>query len=534
MDAMITNIRRDAGYYCEKAMGAFENKNFINSVKFLNKAEKVAVGGEKLEIYFILGLMYNCMEDYTRSSEYFMLSLLSRPLQSKAVRSMFENAVTEKNLILANKYKELFMFTEADKKEKEAVNKVFEFLHKELKPKIREVKIEDSQEFQKDYNYALDLYEDEHFDEAIEVLNKYDYKKSQETRELLIDCYYMAGKSDIAINLLSREEMTNRDKISMVVVLNELGREEEKKVLIEEIKKAKLNEVDLFKFALSLLESDDMMLCLETLEKFLKIKPYDKNANNLYASICLGLGLFSKAKDKLLDLKEVGKLDVIYYLEMLKLCEKNESPKTYDYFTMCKNFDRKLKSKLKAVVEYSDDKFEEVVSCDEAFVKWVATINDKHLKNLFFTRAAKILGLKDLFQQLYVAEEVDKTLKQIIISRRLDLGYNEDYVVSYDGNLIGFVPLSMKNKKNEVFYKAYTLLVNRIIGKSSNKWIYNLNYYFDNIKEFCKEGIEDPYILAAIIYYEFDSFRNKTTIRETCKYFNISQEDFWKFYISDK
>ncbi len=532
MEAMITNIRQDAGYYCGKAMQAFEKKNYIESIKNLNKAEKVAVGGERLEIYFILGLMYNCIEDYSRSSEYFLLSVLSRPLQSKAVRSMFDNAVLMKDVVSANNYKNLFNFTDATKEEKEALERIFEKLNKDLKPKIREVSIEDSEEFRENFVQALEMFEDEDFDGAIEILSKYDYKKSQDTRELMAECYFMSERTEKAVELLNLPEKTLLDNINLIVYLDDLGRKDESRDLISKIKNKSMTDTELFAFALSLWKCGEYVDCVETLERYLKLKPYDKNANNLYCSICIAAGLFSKAKEKLLQLKELAHFDAIYYLEMLNMCERKESKKTYDYLALWKAFDKKYKSRLKALLEFDEANFEKEIVKDYNFINWVATIKDKYLKNLFFAKAAKIRALREPLQKILVSNEIDKSVKQIIISTRLDMGYNEDFVVSRDGVAIGFVPLSIKHMKDKMLYKAYCLIINKLVDDSSQQWFFNLNYFFDNLNQICKEDIEDPYILAAIITWEFERFRN-AKIKNICKYFNVKEEDFWKYYISD-
>ena len=531
MEAIITNIRQDAGFYCGKAMQAFEKKNYIESIKQLNKAEKVAVGGERLEIYFILGLMYNCIEDYERSNEYFLLSVLSRPLQAKAVRSMFDNSVLMKNIVLANNYKNLYNFTEATKEEKEAVENIFKKLQKDLQPKIREVTIEDSEEFQKNFVQALGMFEDKDFDGAIEILSMYDYKKSQDTRQLLSECYFLSGRTEKAIEITQSQVMTTTDKINLVVYLNELGKYNESKNLINQIKKKSLKETELYSFSLALWKCEEYLDCIDILDRFLKLKPYDKNANDLYCSVCMELGLYSKAKEKLLQLKEISQFDAVYYLEMLNMCERKESKLAYDYLALWKTFDKKYKSKLKAFLEFDDAEFEKVVSKDYDLINWVATIKDKYLKNLFFAKVSKIRSLKEHLQRILVSNEIEKSLKQIIISTRLDMGYNEDFVAIRDGVVVGFIPLALKHKKNEMYYKAFSLIVNKLVDDSTEQWIFNLNYFFDNINKICKEDIEDPYILAAIITWEFERFRN-TKIKNICKYFHVKEEDFWKYYIS--
>ena len=79
--------------------------------------------------------------------------------------------------------------------------------------------------------------------------------------------------------------------------------------------------------------------------------------------------------------------------------------------------------------------------------------------------------------------------------------------------------------KNDLYYKAFSLIVNKLVGDSSEQWLFNLNYFFDNLKQICKEDIEDPYILAAIITWEFERFRN-AKIKNICKYFHVKEEDF--------
>ncbi len=529
MDALITNIRQDAGFYCSKAMKAFEKKNYIESIKQLNKAEKVANGPEKYEIYFIQGLMYNCIEDYARSTEYFLLSVLSLPLQAKAFKSIFENMLNLDRPDIAEAYKVILSYHPAvNKEDLEDVTASFESYQKRHKPKIHEVSLEESENFKKDFAEAQKLFEDEMYSEALVKVAYYDYDNSPKLRDLLARCCMMQGNFEAAEKILIRENMTTGDKLTLLACYFLSCNKAKKIELIEELQKTKLTISEKFKFARELSNICEFMSCLEILEKYLVQKPYDYEANVLYISTCLELSLFTKAKNRLLNMVEISKSNRLIFKELLNLCEnKNAQNISSKQFDIC--YEKKYKAKINSILKLEDKEFENAVVKNEDLIFWLSRRKDRHLRNLFFARAAKIRSLQDVMQKILVDMAVDIKTKLIILNARLDCLYNEDFIMTKNNMILGFNKLNPRFAVNPIYFKAHKLIIQKVLD-DNEQGIFEFGYFFSKFFDVYKDSVSSPYIMAAIISWEIDKKLKRNSIKSICKYFEISQEEFWKYY----
>ena len=534
MDALITNIRQDASFYCSKAMQAFEKKDYIESIKNLNKAEKVAIGSERYEIYFIMGLMYGSISDFQKSSEYFLLSLFSLPLQSKAFKAIFDNAIMLEDLNMAKFFMERQKFCPSvNEREIEETKKAYEFFVKKSKPKIREVKLEDSKEYKRDYEDALKAFIDNHCDIAIDLLSKYDLKKSAKTRELLADSYIVNEEVEKAREvLMSAENMINTDKIALISIEYLQGNDDQVKALIQDLQKRHLTDEEALKFAEVLTKVDEGLLAVKVLEDCLKKDPYNVYVSEFYCAVCIDLGLFSKAKNKLMQLKEIKQSESALYVELLKICEAKPEKKIYDVTLFFKSFDKKFKAKLKSIAKLEGSEFEKAIMQDENLLYWLAGCEDKHLRNTIFVRVAKIRSAHIILQKIFASFDVDINLKYIISKVRFEMGYNEETIFAVDNKFLGICKLAEKYRKNDLYYKAYTMCVGKMFDDNKERGYINLNNIYDRLKEFCNDSCQNPYVLAAIISWVAECGWGGN-IKKICHYYGIEETEFWKYYIGD-
>lgn len=534
MDALITNIRQDAGFYCSKAMKAFEQKDYFESIKYLNKAEKVAIGGERHEIYFILGLIYGSINDYQKSTEYFLLSLFSIPLQSKAFKAIFDNAVLTEDFEMAKFFMDRQKFCPGvTEKETEEIKKAYDFFIKKAKPKIREVKIEDSKKYQKDYEDALKAFIDNQCDISIDILSRYDYKNSPKTRELLADSYIVVNEIDKAKEVLhSAERLSITDKICLISVEYLQENDGKVKQLIEDIQKQQLTLDETLKFAEILTKVNEGVLAVKILEDCLKKEPYDIYLAEFYCVTCIDLGLFSKAKNKLMQLKEIKQSESAFYMEMLNICEAKTNKKIYDIHLFYKSFEKKWKAKLKTIAKLEGKDFDKAIMQNEALLYWLAKSDDKHLRNTIFVRVAKIRSALALLQKIFADYDIDVNLKYIIAKVRFEMGYNEETIVAVDNKFLAVCRLAEKHRKNPLYYKAYIMCVGKLFDDNKERGYINFNNIFDRIGEFCNDSCQNPYVLAAIISWVAE-YGWGGNIKKICHYYGIEETEFWKYYIEE-
>ncbi len=534
MSAFISNIRQNTEYFCKKAMQAFEEQNYLLSIKYLNEAEKVADKREIYEIYFIQGLMYSKIEQYERSNEYFLLSTFSMPLQVKAFSAVVENMLALKRFDLAENYLTLLSYHPAIKKEElDAITQRFDKDIEKNKPKLREVSIEDDPKFIEDYTHALDMLYEGHFDKAIDIMSSYDYKKSAKTKDILTKSYSLNNQYDIAEQVATSSKLSINDKCNLILCYFFAGEEQKKNNLIKELKNNKyLTNEEMYRYAVVLAKIGENLLSIEAFENYFKKEPYDDYARIVYAMVCMDSEMFSKAKDTLIRFKPLELFDSGIYEELLVKCESKESVSYINHMDIWSLIDGKYKARIKWLLDQSEEKFAEIASLYKKEILWLATYKDKYLRNLFFTRYAKLEGNQDILDKILVSSEVDDGTKLIIIKQRLDSGINNNIIFTKDEVLVGFMALEYDLAKDKTYYKAYSLLVSKVLD-SKERGLFDFSYFIRRIANIYKDSVENPYILAAIITWEIDKKIKRKTIKSTCKYFGVSEEDFWKYYKGD-
>ncbi len=535
MSAKIINIRQDAGFYCNKAMEAFAQKNYFASIKYLNKAETLANHIEKREIYFIQGLMYSYIEEYDRSSEYFLLSAFSLPLQVKAFKSVFENMIADEKLEQAFNYKTLLSYHPGiEKKEFTLIEKAFEKADNEHKPKIREFDIEETKAFSEDYLEATRLFEAEDYEGCLDIMQKYTAFRTPRIKDLICRVYIMQDKYEELISYIKVGPVSIEDKCELIICYAYIDKDTEKQNIINDIKSNKhLTDRQKIKFGLALASVGEYVDAVAVLEEYLKSEPYDISMGLTYSKICINAELYTKAKEALIKYKELASFDTLYqYEELLKLCESATLP----YPTVPKvkpisnNIDKKYCKKIQSLLELEDEPFKRALKKHMNHIFWLSTYEgDKFLRNTFFARAAKQKELKDVLDKILISFAVDDDLKQIIIKSRLDAELHEDIIFSKEEMLVGFMAISPKLSASKLYSKVYNLLINKVLD-DEEQGLFDFNYFLKDIEKTYGDSVENPYVLAAITTWEIDKKVKRNSIKNICQYYQISEELFWKYY----
>jgi len=535
MSAFITNIRQNTDYYCKKAMECFEAQDILSSIKYLNKAEELALGGEKYEIYFIQGMMYSRLEMYERSNEYFLLSTFSFPLQVKAFIAIFENMISMERLDLAENYKTMLSYHPGVKKdEREDINIKFEKALADLKPKIKLANIEDTDKFRKDYQKSVEMMCDSDFLGAIELMGKYSPKDSQKARDILTNAYVLLGEYDKAESIAHADTMTVEDKCNLILCYFLAEDRKKEFALIDELLKCKtLSKEDTYRFALRLAKVGENLTAIKVFEKYFSLAPYDDYAKIIYSMVCMDEGLFTKAKNTLISFLPVALFDRGIYDELLKKCEAKEPANFINNIDLWHIVDKKYKSRITWLNGLNDEEFAVAVKNFEKEILWLATAKDKYLRNTFFTRYCTLEGSSDVINKMLVCDDVDVGTKLIIINKRLDSGINDNIMFTRNEMFTGFLRLSDNLSNNKVYFRAYTLLINRIID-SNQQGLFDFGFFIKRAQNLYKDSIDNPYILAAIISWDIDKTIKRKTIKSICSYFGVSEEDFWKYYKEDE
>ena len=534
MSALITNIRQNTEYFCKKAMESFEKQDVLASIKYLNEAEKVANSKEIYEIYFIQGLMYAKLQDYKRSNEYFLLSIFSYPLQIKAFMSICENMLALKNIELAQNYKAILDFHPIAKKdEANTLDALIKKVEKQLAPKIREYKVEDTEEFIKDYELSLKLFvSGDEIDDVLDLMSKYDYKKVSKAKDILTKYYCIKGDFDKAEDIAKSSKLSTVDKCNLIFVYHFTDQKEKRDLLINDLLEDKTLSLDEKQhFGIELAKIEENLLSIKVLEEYLKKNPYDSLTNMAYSMICMDSELFTKAKDCLLKFLPTANFDIGVYEELLNRCEKRQ-PASFVNNTQTSNLiNKKYRSKLKWLVELDQEEFEKNVKDCYKEMMWLATSNDRYLKSMFFVKYAKINANYNIINKILVSDDVDINTKKIIIRQRFDNHINQNIVYTIDQMFVAFTALDKKLANDNMYFKVYSLLCSRVMD-SKERGLFDFSIFINNFSKKYKD-LDNPYIMAAIISWEIDKSINRKSIKAVCKYYQISEEDFWKYYKGD-
>lgn len=531
MSAFITNIRQNTDYYYKKAMQSFEKLDILGSIKYLNEAEKLASTNEKYEIYFIQGMMYAKLEMYERSTEYFLMSTFSLPLQTKAFIGIFENMLALEKLDIADSYKTMLSYHPGIKKEELAdINAKFDKACEHFSPKLRIATIEDIPTFTDDYSKAIDYMCDCYYEEALDILQKYDPKESPKTRDIVTNCLILLGRYEEAEKVAFEGKLNTEDKCNLILCYYLIEENDKKTALINELyNNKKLSKEEMFRFAVRLAKIGENLKSILMFEKYFEKEPYDDYANIIYCRVCMDTGLFSKAKNSLIKFFPVALFDSGIYDELLKKCEAQQPANYINNVDPWSVVDKKYKSRIEYLNNLSDEDFEINASKYKNEVLWLATAKDKYLRNTFFTRYCTLQESDDIINKMLVCDDVDNKTKRIIIDKRLDSGINKNIMFTRNEMFLGFIKLSDNLANNKLYHKAYTLLIKRVLD-SNQQGLFDFGYFVKRAERLYGDRIEDPYILAAVISWDIDKNIKRKTIKSICNYYGIREEDFWKYY----
>jgi hypothetical protein len=269
------------------------------------------------------------------------------------------------------------------------------------------------------------------------------------------------------------------------------------------------------------------------MQQFLSTENVEPELKFLYSITLINKGDYAEAKNILLDLKSLDPFNSYVFDYYLSICNSENLESKLEYiFSVPVSQYLKIQQQLKDYIVLDSEKLLQQFNENTNLFYFFASLPDSSTKTAILQKLSLIedKNLDDYFEYILLSNSTKNSLKNKIMLNRLSLD---------NTNMVCMV-------KDKIFYKI--TIPNNLATKNNNKNLYQalmnvLKYFVEqniilniNLKRVViktEKIIGDdkilPQILACFLVWEYTKQRKIVTLSKICKYFEITQEEFYNF-----
>ena len=536
MNEKILSFNKDDKFYFKRANDFLAKNQFIPAIRFLNKAIELAENKTlfiKCSYYLVLAQAYSSINFYELSNFCYYKALENDIFAQLVFRGLGENFhYLGDNLISKFYLNQCVNLLETSQVALSAKTKLAEIENSE-RPNFKIIKSEDNLSID-EQNKVKKLISLGKFSQVINLIKTKNNFSNPELRAELALAYFFTGETQKGIDLINQfgnESLT--DLCNLMLMYFNVGDINNYNLTREKILNYKTeNDEQLFKIGLTLAQTEDYQKAKEYMQNFLQKNPYEWELKFLYAITCINCNQKDTAKNILIDLKTIdpySKYTINYYLN---ICNNNTTNKLQYIFNLPLSEYTKVQNKVKEFLTLSNEQLLNAFNQNEDLFYFLANNEETNLIKTIFLKLSLIddQNLKKFFDYCLLVENLkEKTKNEIVLNL---LSQDSAKSVVFVKNKIFtkiVVPNILATKaNNQNVFESLQLVLKFII---SEEILMNVNLKRQIIltERIIKQNKVDPYVLASYITFDYLKNKKATSLSKICKYFGITQQEFYKF-----
>lgn len=532
-DKKIIEFKQDDKFYFKKGNELLADGQIHKAIVYFQKALNLAKDKNlflKGSYYLVMAQAYSLLNCIDLSNYYYYCALKNDVFAQLVFRGLGENLINQNDELTARFYlNECVNLLENSEVAKSAKARL-ETLNKSQK-KFRVIGGKDT--FSCDR--AEELMSQGKFDEVIDLLEKNANFEDEKLRAELSLAYFFANKTEQGKDLIEKHGNDSIFDLCNLLLLYYCDEEKDK---YEQVKskirdKQNLQKEDYFKIGLTFAQTQDYDLAKLYMQQFLSTEKPEPELKFLYALLLINKKDFKEAKSIMLDLKALDPFNSYVFDYYLNICKTEVIDTKLEYiFSVPVSEYLKIQQKLKEFLVLDNEKLLEAFNNNTNLFYFLASLPDTTIKSAILQKLSLIedKNLDDLFEYVLLSNTTKNSLKNKIMLNRLSLDNTSIVCVVKDKIFSKIViPNNMATKHNNQNLQQGLMLAVKFFVENNLILNINLKRVIIKLEKIIGADNNLPEVLAAIIVWEYTKQRKIVSLSKICKYFNISQEQFYDF-----
>ena len=537
MEEKVIDFKKDDKFYFDKANQLLFNNEFLPSIRYFHKAIDLAKDKTaflRCSYYLVLAQAYAKIELFDLSNFYYFKALENDVFAQLVFRGLGENFYSQNEVLISKFYlNQCINLYDASQVAASAKEKLAE-INKIEKPKLRVVN-EETTVLSLDEQRKIEKYiSNGKFNDVIMLMEeKKDFSNPKLRAELAL-AYFFTNNNKKGIELIEKfGDGSLTDLCNLLLMYFNSNDEKNYNKIKEELLNFKIEDDEqYFKIGLTLAQTEQFEKAKEYMKLFLNRNPFEVELKFLYAITCLNCNDRLEAKNIFIDLKTLDPFNSYVLNYYLNLCNSEESVKLQYIFNLPLSEYSKVQNIVKEIILFSNLDLLNFFNNHEDLFYFLARNEETLLVKSLFLKLSKIddENVREFFDYVLISENFkDKTKGEIALNL---LSQDSNFKVSLVRNKIYtkiVLPNNLATKSNnQKLFEAMILSVKFILFEV---FLMNVNLKREIIKleRIIKQSKVDEFVLASFICWDYLKDKKVATLNKICKYFAVSQQDFYKF-----
>lgn len=536
MSEKVLSFNKDDKFYFKKANEFLSNNQFVLAIRFLNKAIDLSQNKApflKCSYYLVLAQAYSAVKLYELSNIYYYKALENDIFAQLVFRGLGENFYLIGNVNASKFYlNQCVNLLETSQVATSAKAKLYD-IEKNEKPLFRVVSSEEGLSLE-EQNKVEKLISLGKFNQVINLMETKNNFSNSKLRAELALAYFFTGQTQKGINLINKFGNGSLTDLCNLLLMyyNKNDSKNYNKVREKLLNFSVEDDEQLFKIGLTLAQTEDYIKAKEFMEVFLEKNPYEWELKFMYAITCINCNRKDVAKNILLDLKTLDPYNnyiINYYLD---ICNKDDTNKLQYIFNLPISEYTKVQNKVKEFLFLSNEELLKAFNNNEDLFCFLANNEETNLVKLLFIKLSLIedQNIKSFFDYCLLTENLkEKTKNEIVVNILSQDGATNVSVVKNKIFTKIVVPNVLATKANNPnIFEALQHVIKFMLSEALLMNI-NLKREIIKIERIIKQEKTNPSVLATFICFDYLQNKKKVSLNKICKFFNVSQQDFYKF-----
>lgn len=529
----VIDFKQDDKFYFKKGNELLAEGNTQKAIVYFQKALNLSKDKNLFlrgSYYLVMAQAYSLLNCLDLSNYYYYCALKNDVFAQLVFRGLGENLISQNDKLTARFYlNECVNLLENSEVAKSAKARL-ETIDKNPK-KFKVIGGKEDYYAEK----AGELMSRGKFDEVIDLLENSGNLHDEKTRAELSLAYFFTNNTQKGKDLI--ENFGNESVFDLCNLLliyycdeNKEAYNKTKQIIRD---KQNLQKEEYFKIGLTFAQTEDYDLAKLYMQQFLSTENPEPELKFLYALLLINKKDFEEAKVILLDLKALDPFNSYVFDYYLNICKSEVVENKLEYiFSVPVSEYLKIQQMLKEFLVLNDNDLLNEFNNNTNLFYFLASLPDSSTKSAIFQKLSKIedKNLDDFFEYVLLSNTTKNSLKNKIMLNRLSLDNTSLVCVVKDKIFSKIViPNNIATKhNNENLQKGLMLAVKFFVEQGLILNI-NLKRVVIKLEKIICDDKHAPEVLASILVWEYVKQRKLISLNKICKYFEISQEQFYNF-----
>lgn len=530
----VLTITQDNNYYFSKANELLPKGEYLQAIKYLNKAITLAEDKNiflKCSYYLVLAQAYSFVKCQNLSNYYYFCALDNEIFAQVAFRGLGENFCTEGDDLTARFYlNQCINFLDSSQVAQSAKQKL------ETMPPVNKFRVINTKTYEQErkMEQADDFMSKGKFDKAIEVLQTCNLDDDKTRAELSL-AYFFTNKTEESLNLvLEKGKDTVLDLCNLLLIYYcDCKSFEFEKTKQKLITKQNLTTEEKFKIGLTFAQTSNLKLAKDYMNMYFADRPNDHELKFLYALVCINNFDFKEAKEILIDLKTLNPFNNYLFDYYLNICQKEDKTAKIEYvFNVPVSEYIKIQAKIKQFLTLKEEELLSAFLKNKSMFYFLFNLPQSRTIISLITNLSKIdnYSIQEYFNYIFLNNFFSSNQKISWAINRVKLDSSTGVKIVKDKIYTRIVLPNMLATKanNKSLYEAVILCCKYVLQEALFM-VTNLKRNIIKLERVIASETLNPKVLATFLIWDKTKEHNTTSLSKICKYFEVSQEEFYEF-----